>query len=177
MPRGKRYTARCANGFPNFWRDEPARTACLSPRTENLSAITQCSTRSGAAIRRSAPAFGARWNPERAAFRQEHESGRLGLSDFADTIVLGITAPGCPKRARRRFPQDQSGGREGDTGRSCAQAAAGLPRGALPMCRGGLSAMGVEVITRTAVTACDAQGVSLSNAMRIDSNAWCGQPA
>jgi len=56
-------------------------------------------------------------------FRQEHEPGRLGLSDFTDTSVLGVTVAGvvlgastislparllgllaCPRGARRREP-------------------------------------------------------------------------
>jgi hypothetical protein len=53
-----------------------------------------------------APAFGARWKDACAAgepwpgpeqdviFRQEHEPGRFGLSDFTDTSVLGITVAG-----------------------------------------------------------------------------------
>src|SRR6201987_4025395 len=32
-------------------------------------------------------------------FRQEHEPGRLGLSDFTDTSVLGFTTFGSPSRA------------------------------------------------------------------------------
>ena len=62
--------------------------------------------RSGGAIPRSALASGARWSGACAAwralagpeqdviFRQEHAPGRLGLSDFTDTSVLGVTIAG-----------------------------------------------------------------------------------
>src|SRR5438477_8232717 len=98
MPRGRRRPDPLAA----VWDDEIVPILKSAPGVRAIAVLDEIRRRHpeiGAGIRRTLERRMRTWRalvgPEQdVIFRQEHEPGRFGLSDFTDTSVLGVTVAG-----------------------------------------------------------------------------------
>src|SRR3982074_1804487 len=99
-PRGRRRPDPLAE----VWHGEIVPVLKSAPGIRAIAVLEEIRRRHpeiGPGIRRTLERRMRKWRalvgPERdVIFRQEHEPGRLGLSDFTDTSVLGVTVAGEP---------------------------------------------------------------------------------